>query len=102
LPPLDFSALGRLEFEEPRCDVFPALALARGAAAAGGAAPAVLNAANEVAVGEFLAGRIRFPQIWEVVAGVLERCGGAAGATLTELLEADAAARDQARALAAG
>jgi 1-deoxy-D-xylulose-5-phosphate reductoisomerase len=101
LPPLDFSALGRLDFEEPRCDVFPALDLARRAAAAGGAAPAVLNAANEVAVGEFLAGRIAFPEIWEVVAAVLERCGGASGMTLAELLEADAAARDEARARSA-
>jgi len=96
LPPLDFSALGRLEFEEPRRDVFPALDLARDAARSGGAAPAVLNAANEVAVGEFLAGRIAFPAIWEVVAAVLERCGGAPGTNLAELLEADAAARDEA------
>jgi 1-deoxy-D-xylulose-5-phosphate reductoisomerase len=62
LPPLDWARLARLDFEEPRYDVFPALELARQAARRGGAAPAVLNAANEVAVAEFLAGRISLPR----------------------------------------
>jgi 1-deoxy-D-xylulose-5-phosphate reductoisomerase len=99
LPPLDFSQLGRLEFEEPRTDVFPALDLARRAAARGGAAPAVLNASNEIAVGEFLAGRLSFPDIWVLVDAVLERLGAAAGDSLADLLAADAAARDEARRL---
>ena len=99
LPPLDWSKLGKLDFEEPRYDVFPALDLARGAAERGGTAPAVLNAANEVAVAEFLAGRIAFPRIWEIVAAVLEQVGGAGG-DLDALLEADREARERAAALA--
>lgn len=101
LPPLEWSKLGKLEFEEPRYDVFPALDLARAAAERGGTAPAVLNAANEVAVAEFLAGRIAFPRIWEIVADVLER-GAGAGSDLDALLEADREARERAVALAIG
>jgi len=99
LPPLEWSKLGKLDFEEPRYDVFPALDLARAAAERGGAAPAVLNAANEVAVAEFLAGRIAFPRIWEIVATVLERTSGPAG-DLDSLLEADRGARERAAELA--
>src|SRR6478672_74902 len=65
LPPLDFSKLSKLEFSTPRYDDFPALNLARRAGEAGGTLPAVLNAANEVAVASFLARRLRFPQIWQ-------------------------------------
>ena len=99
LPPLEWAKLGRLDFEEPRYDVFPALDLARQAAERGGAAPAVLNAANEVAVAEFLAGRIAFPRIWEIVAAVLDGTEGAAD-DLDALLEADRRARGRASALA--
>ena len=99
LPPLEWAKLGKLDFEEPRYDVFPALALARQAAERGGAAPAVLNAANEVAVAEFLAGRIAFPRIWEIVAAVLDSTGGTA-ADLDALLEADREARERASVLA--
>jgi 1-deoxy-D-xylulose-5-phosphate reductoisomerase len=99
LPPLEWSKLGKLDFEEPRYDVFPALDLARAAAERGGTAPAVLNAANEVAVAEFLAGRIAFPRIWEIVADVLERSAGAGG-DLDALLEADREARARAASLA--
>lgn len=99
LPPLEWAKLGKLEFEEPRYDVFPALDLARQAAERGGAAPAVLNAANEVAVAEFLAGRIAFPRIWEIVAAVLDSTGGTA-ADLDALLEADREARERASVLA--
>ena len=95
LPPLEWAKLGKLDFEEPRYDVFPALDLARQAAERGGAAPAVLNAANEVAVAEFLAGRIAFPRIWEIVAAVLDGTEGAAD-DLDALLEADRRARGQA------
>ena len=98
LPPLEWGKLGRLDFEEPRYDVFPALDLARQAAERGGAAPAVLNAANEVAVAEFLAGRIAFPRIWEIVAAVLESLPESSGTDLESLLSADRAARDRARA----
>ena len=99
LPPLEWAKLGKLDFEEPRYDVFPALDLARQAAERGGAAPAVLNAANEVAVAEFLAGRIAFPRIWEIVAVVLDGTEGAAD-DLDALLEADRMARGRASALA--
>jgi 1-deoxy-D-xylulose-5-phosphate reductoisomerase len=99
LPPLEWAKLGKLDFEEPRYDVFPALDLARQAAERGGSAPAVLNAANEVAVAEFLAGRIAFPRIWEIVAAVLDSTGGTAG-DLDALLEADREARERASVLA--
>ena len=94
LPPLEFAKLGKLDFEEPRYDVFPALDLARQAAERGGVAPAVLNAANEVAVAEFLAGRLAFPKIWETVAMALERTPDAPAHDLAQLLAADRAARD--------
>ena len=58
---LDLAAIARLDFEAPDLERFPALRLARAALEAGGAAPVVLNAANEVAVASFLAGEIRFP-----------------------------------------
>lgn len=93
LPPLEFARLGRLEFEEPRDDVFPALDLARQAAERGGAVPAVLNAANEVAVAEFLASRIAFPRIWEIVASVLDETPDFPAADLEALLRADREAR---------
>jgi len=98
LPPLEWARLGRLDFEEPRYDVFPALDLARQAAERGGAAPAVLNAANEVAVAEFLAGRIAFPRIWQIVTAVLERCGDRPGGDLESLLASDLEAREAALA----
>ncbi len=93
LPPLEWGKLGKLDFEEPRYDVFPALDLARQAAERGGVAPAVLNAANEVAVAEFLAGRVAFPRIWEIVAAVLEVSPADAGDDLEALLAADREAR---------
>ena len=71
LPSLDFASLRSLEFEPPRLDDFPALNLARAAGEAGGTLPAVLNAANEVAVAAFLAGTIPFPRIWGVVGEVM-------------------------------
>ena len=101
LPPLEFAKLGRLDFEEPRRDVFPALDLARQAAERGGALPAVLNAANEVAVAEFLASRIAFPRIWDIVASVMEQAPDDPASDLPALLEADRAARESARRLAA-
>ena len=99
LPPLDFAALGALEFEPPRRADFPALDLARAAGEAGGTLPAVLNAANEVAVAAFLAGRIAFPRIWGIVAEVMQRHRHIAGPDLNAILGADADARTQAAAL---
>jgi 1-deoxy-D-xylulose-5-phosphate reductoisomerase len=71
---LDLAAIGRLDFDTPDLERFPALSIAREALEAGGAAPIVLNAANEVAVASFLAGAIRFPDITQVVE---EALGGA-------------------------
>ena len=93
LPRLEFAKLGKLDFEEPRSDVFPALDLARQAAERGGTVPAALNAANEVAVAEFLAGQVAFPRIWEIVARVLDETPDGAGADLDALLAADQSAR---------
>ena len=95
LPPLDFATLAKLEFEAPRRDVFPALDLARRAGTEGGTLPAVMNAANEVAVAAFLEGRCRFPDIWRHVAAVMDRHRVIPHATLEEILEADAEARAQ-------
>ncbi|MBB4640527.1 1-deoxy-D-xylulose-5-phosphate reductoisomerase [Rhizorhapis suberifaciens] len=71
--PLDLVAIGRLDFEEPDEERFPAIRLARAAAEADGAAPAILNAANEVAVEAFLQGKIGFLDIAMIVAETLER-----------------------------
>ncbi len=101
LPPLEFAKLGKLDFEEPRYDVFPALDLARQAAGRGGVVPAALNAANEVAVAEFLAGRMAFPRIWEIVAAVLDETPDAPAPDLETVLAADGTARRSAQRLAA-
>ena len=96
---LDLAALGRLDFFPPDRDRFPALDLACTAFTRGGTAPAVLNAANEVAVQAFLERRLRFTAITEVIGAVLR--GGAAeaeAADIDRILAADAAARVEAAA----
>jgi len=98
LPPLDFSTLGKLEFEIPRYDDFPALNLARRAGETSGTLPAVLNAANEVAVAAFLNRQIRFPQIWKTVAQVMDRHQVVAHPDLDAILAADQWARVEATA----
>lgn len=90
---LDLTRTGRLDFEAPDYDRFPCLKLAREALAAGGARPAVLNAANEVAVAAFLARRIGFLEIAAIVSDTLERYDPAAPETLDQLLVIDAEAR---------
>jgi 1-deoxy-D-xylulose-5-phosphate reductoisomerase len=92
LPPLDLSSL-TLEFAEPDLETFPMLALAREAGEKGGTAPCVFNAANEVAVAAFLAGRLPFLAIAEVVADALGAADSSPARDVAELLEADAAAR---------
>ncbi len=99
LPPLDFTTLRALEFEPPRAADFPALGLARAAGEAGGTLPAVLNAANEVAVAAFLAGDITFPRIWEMVDEVMASHRSVANPGLDGILQADAEARQKASAL---
>ena len=98
LPPLDFSRLGKLEFEIPRYEDFPALKLARRAGETGGTLPAVMNAANEVAVAAFLNRHLRFPQIWETVAQVMDRHRTVAHPDLDAILAADQWARAEATA----
>lgn len=90
---LDLARIGRLDFEAPDYDRFPCLKLAREALAAGGARPAVLNAANEVAVAAFLARRVGFLEIAAIVSDTLERYDPVAPETLDQLLAIDAEAR---------
>ncbi|MFC3442086.1 1-deoxy-D-xylulose-5-phosphate reductoisomerase [Sphingobium rhizovicinum] len=94
--PLDLARIGRLDFEAPDMERFPALRLARAAAGEGGATPAILNAANEVAVAAFLDGRIGFLDIAMIVEDVLQRYGAPRPGTIDDVLAADAEARAQA------
>jgi 1-deoxy-D-xylulose-5-phosphate reductoisomerase len=100
-PRLDLGRIARLTFEPPDEERFPALRVARQALRAGGAAPTVLNAANEVAVGAFLDGRIGFLDIVAVVEAVLEAGAGHAAASLDDILAIDRRARRQAETLVA-
>jgi 1-deoxy-D-xylulose-5-phosphate reductoisomerase len=97
LPPLDFAKLSKLEFATPRYDDFPALNLARRAGEIGGTLPAVLNAANEIAVSAFLENRMSFPRIWQTVAQVMDRHRSVAQPDLDAILAADQWAREEAR-----
>ncbi len=99
---LDLTAVGRLDFETPDLARFPALKLAREAMIAGGAAPAVLNAANEVAVAAFLAREIAFGDIAAIVARVLDRYGPSAPGSIDEVLAIDAEARGHASTIMEG
>ncbi len=100
---LDLAKLGSLTFEAPDETRFPALRIAREALIAGGNAPTVLNAANEIAVEAFLAGRIRFMQIASVVetalSAAVREIGEGAARTLDDVLETDRAARRLTRGL---
>lgn len=100
LAPLDLAAIGELTFFPPDETRFPATRLAREAIVAGGSAPAILNAANEVAVAAFLAGQIGFTRIAAVVEETLQRSNDAPRpATLDEVLAVDQSARRQALTL---
>jgi 1-deoxy-D-xylulose-5-phosphate reductoisomerase len=107
LPPLDLATANRLDFEQPDRERFPCLDLAYAALRGDEAAPAALNAANEVSVAAFLAGEVPFGAIAATNAVVLDahlaRAGGTALRDLDDVLEADAQARARAReSLAAG
>jgi 1-deoxy-D-xylulose-5-phosphate reductoisomerase len=91
--PLDLAELGRLTFELPDVEAFPCLRLAREAAVAGGTAPCVLNAANEVAVGAFLDGQLNFTGIAEVIERALADLPAEPVRHFSDLYRADAAAR---------
>ena len=90
---LDFSNGLALEFEPPDVETFPMLALARKAGESGGTHPCAYNAANEVAVAAFLAGRLRFLGIASIVEDILAAVDGAPAGDLDELIEADGEAR---------
>jgi 1-deoxy-D-xylulose-5-phosphate reductoisomerase len=92
----NFTKLGSLTFEEPDAERFPALKLARRAGEVGGTLPAVLNAANEVAVAAFLNRKINFPQITEIVRHTMDAHKVVLHPTLEQILEADAWARREA------
>jgi len=96
---LDFAALARLDFEAPDLERFPALKLAREALEAGGSAPVVLNAANEIAVASFLAGQIRFNDIVRIVEEMLHQNDFGAARSIDDVLEIDHATRGRAEAL---
>ena len=91
--PLDLAAIGQLTFEQPDIVRFPALRLARAAITEGGAKPAILNAANEVAVAAFLAGQIKFLEIAELVEATLTAYVPDAPTNLDDLFSIDADAR---------
>ncbi|MEP3420147.1 MAG: 1-deoxy-D-xylulose-5-phosphate reductoisomerase [Erythrobacter sp.] len=97
LTPLDLAAIGSLTFEAPNEELFPATRICREAIEAGGAAPAILNAANEIAVEAFLAGQIGFTRITAVVEETLARYSAAAPGTSEEVLAIDGEARQRAR-----
>jgi 1-deoxy-D-xylulose-5-phosphate reductoisomerase len=89
----DFAKLGALTFEEPDLERFPSMELARKAGEIGGTLPAVLNAANEVAVEAFVSHKINFPQIFKIVRRTMDAHKVVSHPTLEQILEADARAR---------
>jgi 1-deoxy-D-xylulose-5-phosphate reductoisomerase len=95
---LDFAKISQFTFEAPDPERFPALRLAREALKAGGRAPTILNAANEIAVAAFLANGLRFTDIAVVVEAVLTRLPAGALTSISDVLETDAAAREAAAA----
>jgi 1-deoxy-D-xylulose-5-phosphate reductoisomerase len=98
---LDLAAIANLSFEKPDLERFPCLALAWAAMRAGGSAPCILNAANEIAVAAFIAGQAGFLDIDAIVAETLNMVASGSVATLEEVMAIDAAARRTARALVA-
>jgi 1-deoxy-D-xylulose-5-phosphate reductoisomerase len=99
--PLDLAELGELTFERPDTGTFACLRLAREAALAGGTAPCVLNAANEVAVHAFLRGELPFTGIARVIESTLAELAGRPVRHFSDLYEADTQAREIARGVAA-
>ena len=99
VPKLDLASVGELTFERPDLDTFPCLRLAREAGSAGGTAPCVLNAADEVAVAAFLGGEIPFTAITDVIAGTLDELGSSPLTHFEDLFACDARAREVATGL---
>ncbi|MGH7921542.1 MAG: hypothetical protein ACREQM_16600 [Candidatus Dormibacteraceae bacterium] len=98
IPPTDFGAAGPLELLPLDDARFPAVGLVREAARLGAPYPAVLNAANEEAVGAFLEGRLPFKEIVPLGRATLDAYSGGHAATLDQILQADRWAREQAQA----
>jgi 1-deoxy-D-xylulose-5-phosphate reductoisomerase len=101
IAPLDLVQVGELTFEQVDLDAFPCLRLAGEAARAGGTAPCVLNAANEIAVHAFLKGGLRFVEIAEVIEHTLDELGAEPVRAFESLYEADRQAREVAAGLVA-
>ncbi|MFM9139433.1 MAG: 1-deoxy-D-xylulose-5-phosphate reductoisomerase, partial [Solirubrobacterales bacterium] len=99
--PLDLAEVGRLDFEPVDDEAFPALSIAREAGMAGGTAPAVMNAANEIAVAAFLDGRLPFSGITSLVASVLDELETAPASSFDALVDADRQARTAAERMVA-
>jgi 1-deoxy-D-xylulose-5-phosphate reductoisomerase len=95
---LDLTSIGKLEFEAPDLERFPCLRLAWDALRAGGSAPCILNAANEVAVAAFIAGQVSFLDIDRIVASTLDQVAAGPVGSLEEVVAIDGRARDVARA----
>lgn len=96
LAPLDFAKLSKLEFESPDFEKFPCLRLAYDALKKGGTMPAVLNAANEVAVQAFLDEKIKLSEISQIIESVMNTSETESADTLEKVLSADASAREKA------
>ena len=94
---VNFSKLGSIHFEEPNIDVFRGLALAYQAGKAGGSMPTVLNAANEIAVSEFLTGNIKFLEIEELIQHAMEKHKKVENPALDEMLKAEQEAYESVR-----
>jgi 1-deoxy-D-xylulose-5-phosphate reductoisomerase len=101
VPTLDLAEIGALTFEAPDVHAFPCLRLAREAAAAGGTAPCVMNAANEIAVHAFLQGELSFTGIPRVIEDTLAELPAKPLRHFSDLYEADSQAREIARSVAA-
>jgi 1-deoxy-D-xylulose-5-phosphate reductoisomerase len=102
VPTLDLASVGELSFQQPDAETFACLQLAREAGEAGGTAPCVLNAADEVAVEAFLAGRIPFTGIPEVIERTLDAIPGGPVRHFDDLFDVDSTAREHARKLIEG
>ena len=96
---LDLASIARLDFEAPDSERFPALRMAREALESGGAAPTVLNAANEVAVASFLAGQLRFIDIARIVGDALSQAQWDVPRSIADVLEIDRVTRDSVHAM---
>lgn len=97
--PLDLARIGKLDFEAPDDDRFPAIKLARGAIEAGGGVPAILNAANEIAVAAFLKGGVQFLEITNIVSRIVDSYSPPEPTDLADIFAIDKEARKRAVAM---